>query len=228
MMNGKMLVLMTGMCLLATLPVASQETHDMTLRVSPGTSWAQRKWMGPFPVKLRPQFAAWIETVDGHFVKTLSVTLRTGEDQWRGAPEGGRPEALPLWCHAAQEARETDALSAATPKNGALIEADDRMLEAGRDYVVRLEVNISFDYNETWPKNAAEGSPAYSGVNGQPSLVYEARFTAGIPGTWTLEPVGTGAVDGSHGELVPGIDGLTTALSLIRRPCLVLGNAATL
>jgi len=77
-------------------------------------------------------------------------------------------------------------------------------------------VNASYDYNETWPKEAKEGDANYSGVNGQPSLIYEAFFIAGESGTVILQTAGQGSVDGSSGEITRNLDGLTTALTIIK------------
>ncbi len=64
--------------------------------------------------------------------------------------------------------------------------------------------------------------PGYSGVNGQPSLVYEARFMAGEKKIYTLVPIGTGSIDGSTGDITPGFKGLTTALSIIKSATITL------
>ena len=83
-------------------------------------------------------------------------------------------------------------------------------------------MNASYDYNETWPKEAKEGDANYSGVNGQPSLIYETVFIAGESGTVILQTAGQGSVDGSSGEITRNLDGLTTALTIIKRAELVL------
>jgi len=77
-------------------------------------------------------------------------------------------------------------------------------------------VNASYDYNDTWPKEAKEGEANYSGVNGQPSLIYEALFTAGESGSVMLKTAGQGSVDGSNGDIMRNLEGLTTSLSIIK------------
>jgi hypothetical protein len=189
---------------------------EIRLSVTPGPQWLTTMWIGPIPAKKAPQFAAWIETADGTFVKTLAVTAKTGKNAWAAAPSNGRPEALPVWGHAvAGSATAPDATSSATPKDSSAVSASSGGLVAGTEYVARFEVNASFDYNDAWPKNAKAGAKNYSGVNGQPSVVYETRFVAGMAGTIELKPVGQGSIDGSSGAVTPVLVGLTSALSLV-------------
>ena len=70
-------------------------------------------------------------------------------------------------------------------------------------------MNHSFDYNDTWRKTKND-------VNGQPSLLYHAKFIAGTPGQTKLEPMGHGTADGSDGNIVLSLEGITTALAIIK------------
>jgi hypothetical protein len=197
---------------------AKAASAEIRLSVTPGANWLTTMWAGPIPIRKAPQFAAWIETADGSFVKTLAVTARSGKNEWRSASPEGRPEALPTWLHSAgSSGGALDAMSSATPKGGVSVSISPEGLIAGTGYVARFEVNTSFDYNDAWPKNAKAGAKNYSGVNGQPSLVYEARFVAGAAGSIELKPVGQGSVDGSSGAVTPGLAGLTSALSIVGR-----------
>ncbi|HTP57654.1 MAG TPA: hypothetical protein VMM82_01985, partial [Spirochaetia bacterium] len=77
-------------------------------------------------------------------------------------------------------------------------------------YVVKLEINASFDYNARYPRSS-------SGVNGQPSLVYAGTLETGKgESAVDLEPVGTGSIDGSDGSIRPGMEGITTALQMLQ------------
>lgn len=188
----------------------------LTVTVLPGKKWSGIAWFGIVPVKKSPQFAVWTETADGRFVETLSVTSRAAEASWIGNPEGGRPDALPVW-FAASRGENTDAVSSATPdaKSDVGAAATGGKYTVGEEYMIRLEVNHSFDYNDTWPKNAKEGSSAFSGVNGQPSLVYEGRFVYGRKDRVKLTPIGIGSVTGANGLITRNLSGLTTALQII-------------
>lgn len=188
----------------------------LELTLEPGASFAQRMWWFVFPMKKGPQIAAWVETADGRFVQTLFVTRRAGKGDWMGAPKAGRPESLPVFYHAAADRDGMDALSSATPKGAVEASPGSISLERGARYLVFVEVNHSFDYNESWPDKLPAGDPRYSGVNGQPSLVYRAEFTAGPEAaTMALSPLGAGSVDGRDGEVRPGTKGLTSALGIL-------------
>lgn len=215
--------LAAALCALACSALAAgQETAQaqriqgkVELSLKPGASFTQRARWFVFQLKKGPQIAAWVETAEGAYVGPLFVTQRAGKGNWMGAPKEGRPESLPVFYHAARGKGGLDALSSATPKAKVEERGGKLALERGKRYAVFVEVNHSFDYNESWPDRLAAGDPRYSGVNGQPSLVYRAEFTAGDEtATVVLSPLGTGAVDGRDGEVRPGTVGLTSALGI--------------
>ena len=80
-------------------------------------------------------------------------------------------------------------------------------LEPGR-YVVKLEVNSSFDYNDHYTK-------ANSGVNGQPSIVYQTDVLIGAASSLVCSCPSNRLVDGSDGKIKPGLEGITTALQIL-------------
>jgi hypothetical protein len=195
-------------------------TGTITVTVIPGTNWKNKR---------SPQIAIWIEKQDNTYVKTLFVSQRAGKKNWIFGPEEGRPESLPVWYHTAglsaaktgktdtaETAKaDTDAVTAATPAGKTQIR-ESTGLPAGDTYVIKIEVNHSFDYNEYWPKSAVRGSPAYSGVNGQPSVIYTAILntrTDTVDVSFT--PSGTGSIDGSDGTVHNNLNTLTSALSII-------------
>lgn len=186
--------------------------------IVPGPEWTGSMWIAVIKVKKEPQYAVWVETADGEYVATLAVSGKTVSKDWTGAPDEGRPESLPVWsavrARASGSDPSVDAASSATPDASQAISGSVDLVP-GREYVIRLEVNHSFDYNERWPKKAKKGSPGYSGVNGQPSLVYEGRFRAERGATVWLVPVAQGSVDGSDGLARAGLDGLSTALEIV-------------
>lgn len=222
MMKAKIARMALALGVLALFAVNAMAETALEVSVEPGKNWKTLSFIGVFPVRHAPQIAVWIEDGDGNFVKTVSATKSAAAGTWRAAPETGRPDSLPVWLHASKRgatsvAQTPDAVSSATPDAGLNASAATGELANGATYVVRLEVNTSFDYNDAWPKKAKEGTVGYSGVNGQPSIVYEGRFTAGVPATVELVPVGTGSIDGSDGAMKSGVGGLTTALGLIRK-----------
>ena len=212
--NAALLCVLIAGAISASMPLFAET--ELSVSVKAGKNWETTSWVGIFPMKHTPQIAVWIEDSSGNFVKTLTVSGKSAKNKWLGAPDGGRPEALPVWLHKAKSgANEVDAASSATPKKSVELEKSGQDLTDGAEYAVFFEVNSSFDYNDAWPKSAKKGASNYSGVNGQPSIVYSARFVAGKNSTVQLVPVGTGSIDGSDGTLRPGLEGLTTALTLV-------------
>jgi hypothetical protein len=196
----------------------------LTLEVTPGPDYRSSIRFLVFTIPLYPQVACWLETGDGRFVQTVFVTTRGAKKNWYSAPTRGRPEALPVWDHARKPAPAgssatgpattgpatggLDAVSGATSSGAATRDAAAAGLPPGR-YAAFLEVNRSYDYNGKYTR-------ANAGVNGQPSLIYRCDITVG-PGTSTgiFAPIGTGSLDGSDGKITPGVEGLTTALTLL-------------
>jgi hypothetical protein len=180
------------------------------LDLVPGPSFNHSMRFLVFQVPLHPQVACWIETPDGKYLDTIYVTAKGAKRKWFGAPSSGRPEALPVWSHARSQAPSADAVSSATPAGTVRIESPLAAGLPAGTYTVKLEVNSSFDYNERYTK-------ANSGVNGQPSVVYAGRITVGAgEAEGDLAPVGTGSIDGSDGNITPGLDGITTAAQMFQ------------
>jgi hypothetical protein len=180
-----------------------------TLTVTPGKDYKASATILLFiKIPLYPQIACWLETPDGKYVDTIYVTPKGAKKSFFSAPSRGRPEALPVWYHRQSEQPAVpDAVSGATASSEAA-HAKRLAVSPGR-YVAFLEVNRSYDYNIRYTK-------ANSGVNGQPSLVYRAELEAGTDlSRAVFEPVGTGSVDGSDGTITPGLEGITTALTLL-------------
>jgi hypothetical protein len=185
-----------------------------------GPAYQNLHWSGILPITVRPQMAVWLETSEGRFVRTLSVSDKSARDEWIGT--ASRPEALPVWraasaggtgAGAAADAA-ADAVSGATPAGSAERATGIPQGLMPGEYVVKLEANTSFDYNAAYPETDKR-----TGVNGQPSLVYGGKIAVGKSGSRAeLVPIGTGSLDGSDGGIKPGVDGLTTALEMILHP----------
>jgi hypothetical protein len=155
--------------------------------------------------------AAWIVDENDHYVTTVSVTERSAKKNWKAAPDEGRPEALPVWNHSLPSSLTSDsldAISSATKQESVSAALDETRLIPGNTYTIYLEINHSFDYNDTWTKDN-------SGVNGQPSLIYQAQFTAGTSERRELVLIGHGSVDGTNGIIDKNVEQFTTALNII-------------
>jgi len=206
-------VLAIALLLLCAVQSGAQTSQvkgrTFTLTVTPGKDYGASTTILLFiRIPLYAQIACWLETPDGKYVDAIYVTPKGAKKSFFSAPARGRPEALPVWYHRqAGKPAVPDAVSGATASKEA---AHAKRLAVGPGrYVVFLEVNRSYDYNERYTK-------ANSGVNGQPSLIYRAELEAGKdPSRARFEPIGTGSVDGSDGTITPGLEGITTALTLI-------------
>ena len=186
-------------------------SNAMELIVESGEHWLGKMKVLFFSVKKTPQIAAWIEDEEGRYIATITVTNRSAKKNWRSSPKEGRPEALPVWNHKQRNnaSNEIDTVSTATPKGSVEAKIDSDLLINGDTYNIYLEINHSFDYNDYWTKDN-------SGVNGQPSLIYYAQFTAGVPCNKPLVPIGHGSVDGSNGNISDGLENLTSALGIVK------------
>lgn len=181
-----------------------------------------------------PQMAVWIEDIHGNYIDTLYVTKKASDSSYLQSLFGGeeirRPEALPVWSHArgvksgdglmmpSSDRPIADAVTGATP----LWSFDIKTVAAPKQewVVVKLEINQSFDYNDTYNKNAFPDDDVYSGSgnSAQPSLIYGAQvnLSQGEP-AYFMSLLGRGHHSGQHGDLISDLSGITTARQLIKR-----------
>jgi Predicted periplasmic protein (DUF2271). len=201
----------------------------LAVRIDAGSSYLERHWFGIFPATLAPQAAIWVEDANGKYVDTIYVTKTAATEGWKAANGARRPESLPVWSHArGVEARDgaympdkdsplPDAISGATSRGGFMVSWKlPEELRAGK-YIVKVELNSSYDWNSAYPDKLPKGDPRYSECNGQPSLVWSGEIELGGPeAAAELAPIGTGALRGEDGRLSPGLDGLTSALDIAK------------
>lgn len=204
-------------------------------------------YSGPGPVVMGvqistvPQMAVWIEDTEGKFLETLYVTKKgaTGSyiSELFSNDEVRRPEALPHWSFKRGVKSEdgllvpsqlnplADALTGATPLNS--YELKSRIGAINNKVVVKMEVNRSFDYNETFHPDAFPKDPIYSGSGNtaQPSLIYAAEidFTSGDRFSF-MKLLGRGHHSGKHGDIIDDISGITTAKHMIERAIVDIGE----
>lgn len=183
--------------------------EKISVKVNPGFAFEKRA----------PQCALWLEDENGNFIDTIFVTKSAAGNSWKFSPENGRPESLPVWYHKAEISpskknvgnNNLDAVSAATPKKGIFAEKTVA-LNSSKNYVLKAEINQSFDYNDFWNKKN-------SGVNGQPSVIYGKEFSfAGENLEIVLDFLGTGSLIGDNGNIESGnSEKLTTALEIVSK-----------
>jgi hypothetical protein len=190
--------------------VQSIISNGTILTIEPGEHWQGRMRVFIFSFKKTPQLSVWIENSQGDYISTIFVTGKSARNNWQSAPAEGRPETLPVWNYKRRNnSEQVDVVSSATPKGSVNIRIDNNSLIYGQEYNIYLEINHSFDYNDFWTESN-------SGVNGQPSLIYHAKFIAGTSERINLIPIGHGSVDGSSGNIVYDLGSFTTALTILR------------
>jgi hypothetical protein len=156
-----------------------------------------------------------------------------------------RPSALPYWSHKwfnALQQKQTksldaftgatsiintmpsknnqlvDGITGATPKAGYTTKVHPKTeMEI---YCILFEVNQSTDFNDAFPKDAEISADNYSGGelgSGQPALVYKAIIDMNsTQSLYTMELIGHSSPDGDNGELYDDLNGLTSALAIIK------------
>jgi hypothetical protein len=204
-----------------TLSTGSLEAH-----VGAGEDWLHQ--YSAFQ-KNPPQFALWVETEGGEYVKTLYATRKVATQGWAFANGNRRKESLPYWAHRrgvvypdglylpTKAEPLTDAVSGATPHAGLNLRFDAP--EGQSRFYLYLEINQSTDFNAAYSKDAAVGSAAYSGGaegSGQPALVYRVLVDLATenPGG-TYELVGHASPDGADGSLNSDVNGIDSALKIL-------------
>lgn len=211
--------------------IIEYSSSDLKVNIEQGETW-----LHDYPLfwgikkKNPPQIAVWIEDMDGNYISTIYVSHKIATQSWQAAGGNRRKEALPHWCHKRGIKYEdglyvptksnpvADGISGATPQRGFNL----KVTPAGglRKFIVKVEVNHSTDFNESWPKSAKEGSSEYSGGkdgSGQPAIVYAAvvDLTSGQR-VFTAELMGHSSPDGTDGEIVGDVSSLTSALSIVK------------
>lgn len=194
------------------------------------------EWLHDFPLflgidkKNPPQIAIWIEDLAGNYLTTIYVSHKIATDSWQSNGGNRRKEALPVWCYSrnvqysdglylpTKDQPLVDGISGATPQGS----FDVKISPVGdlKQFVVKIELNHSTDWNESYPKNAKEGEANYSGGkegSGQPAIVYSAAVDLNSSKKqYTATLIGHSSPDGSNGNIYSDISSLTSALNIVK------------
>ena len=180
-----------------------------------------------------PQVAIWIEDESGTLLNTLYVSSALATNNFF-AIDGStprRPEALPIWSHRRgvkaadglyapdDDTQLADGVTAATPNTNFILSSGFDVSGDSRIRVM-LEVNASFDWNETYHENAYPDDPVYSGSGsvGQPALLFATPFiNPRESNILKMRLVGRGHHSGQDGEIYADLSGITTARDLVAR-----------
>ena len=195
------------------------------------------EWLHDFPLflgikkKNPPQIAIWMEDMKGNYLSTIYASHKIATQSWQSSGGNRRKEALPHWCHArgiqykdglylpTKEEPLTDGISGATPRGSfdVKLHPSDKL----KLFRIKVEINHSTDFNDSYTKAAKDGEPGYSGGkegSGQPAVVYSADVDLSS-GRKVFEAVllGHSSPDGSSGDLETDTSALTTALHIVKR-----------
>lgn len=208
------------------------QTGDVKICIEQG-----EEWLHDFPLfmgikkKNPPQIAIWMEDMKGNYLSTIYVSHKIAAQAWQSAGGNRRKEALPHWCHSrgvqykdglylpTKNEPLTDAISGATPRSNFNVKLHPA--ELLKQFRIKVEINHSTDFNEYYPKSAAEGDSNYSGGkegSGQPAIVYAADIDL-MSGNTSFQavPIGHSSPDGSSGNVDADTSTLTTALHIVKR-----------
>lgn len=201
---------------------------EIIIEIVKGDNWEYTYKKGVWPVKVAPQFVIWSEDSNGSFIDTIYVTHKFGKQLWRNAPDQDaqntfRKESLPHWLHKRTKAGFVpptrimplpDTITSATPvKNSVFYTKVPDYLEKVR---IKIEINLPHDGNTGFPDDAGEEKTRYTGVSGQPALVYGADVDLKKPGKYEMKLLGHSSPSGKDGELFKDVSGVTSAKRIIK------------
>ena len=221
---------------------AGDAQGTLDIRLIPGPNYIQHyKLMGIWEIEKTPSMAVWLESPGGINEAVIFVTYRFATQDWIGEIFGEihRPECLPIWreahqvrgvqpeslclaCHGIQDEGldlkdipEVDAVSGATPPDGLSLKWT---LPAGLNpgpYVVRVEINHSWDYNDVYADDLDESDDNFNSQGGQPSVLWEGIIELGSrPAECAMKVVGRGEPNGRDGLVNKDIENLGSALKI--------------
>jgi len=215
-----------GMLASCNKDLVTYQEDDIKVMVTKGDGW-----LHDFPLflgiekKNAPQIAIWMEDLTGNYLSTVYASHKIATQSWIGSNR--RKEALHVWCHArgvqypdglylpTKEQPLADGISGATPHGS--FDVKIRPVGDLKQFVVKIELNHSTDWNDNYPENAKEGDTNYSGDSGQPAVVYSAEIDLDSGRKqYTATIIGHSSPDGSNGDIYPGISSLTSALNIAK------------
>ena len=178
-----------------------------------------------------PLFAIWLADENGKYIQTLYVSESIGHGifvranrssgKWLGG-EIQRPAALPYWAHQRGILNQygtymptpkqpvPDAYTGATPSTSYILNAKTENVLNGK-YKIMLELNQSWDWNESWTNNLYPNDKEYK-TSSQPALVYMAEIdTNSSKLEYQFKPIGHSHFSGENVSLTTNLNTITTA-----------------
>jgi hypothetical protein len=183
-----------------------------------------------------PLMAVWLEDTLGNYIETLFIAKSIGKgifehgDKSKGTWEAGpirRPAALPYWSHKrgvrapdglylpTPEEPMPDAVTGPTPKGNFMLNTNSTEKRSSA-FVILMEINQSWDWNEYWTNNMYTDDEQYR-TSSQPSLVYAVEIDPNAEQEqFIMKPIGHGHYAGKDGSLTEDLSTLTTALDIVK------------
>ncbi|MDD2437282.1 MAG: hypothetical protein PHG27_12370 [Massilibacteroides sp.] len=224
-------IMALGMLTSCDKDLVTYQEDDLQVMVTKGD-----EWLHDFPLflgivkKNPPQIAIWIEDLAGNYLTTIYVSHKIATESWQSNGGNRRKEALPTWCYArgvqssdglylpTKTQPLVDGISGATPYGS--FDVKIRPVGGLKQFVVKIELNHSTDWNDNYPENAKEGDANYSGGkegSGQPAIVYAAEIDLdSIRKQYTATVIGHSSPDGNNGDIYPDTSSLTSALNIVK------------
>jgi len=181
-----------------------------------------------------PQVAFWVEDLNGQYISTIYVTQKITNGNFVSTDDifntVSRPESLPYWAHRrgvqygdgivmpGGDNTDLDGMTGATPLGN--YDVRSKLTTELRQFKVMMEINRTYDFNEYYHADRFPQDPIYSGSgsSGQPSVIYSALINLDDnQRSYFLNPVGHGHHSGVNGTLYTDMQGIDTALQLIKR-----------
>ena len=202
---------------------------DIKVTIEKGDEWLHKFHLFTgINIKNPPQVAIWVEDMSGNFITSVYVSYKTAKSSWRANKGNRRKEALPVWCYArgiqypdglylpTKDEPVADAVTGATPRGS--FDVKIQTVGALRQFVLKVELNHSTDWNNNFPENAKEGDANYGSESGQPSVVYAATIELDTDRKqYTASLIGHGSPDGSDGNIYPDTSLLTSSLKIVKQ-----------
>ena len=184
-----------------------------------------------------PLFAIWLADETGKYIQTLYVSESVGHGifvrtnrksgKWLGG-EIQRPATLPYWAHQRNVKNQygtflptpkqpiADAYTGATPSNSFILKAKTEQPLSGK-YKIMLEVNQSWDWNESWTNDRFPDDKEYKSSS-QPALIYAVDINTNNPSSENImQPIGHSHYAGADGSLTTDLKTITTALKIAKK-----------
>lgn len=177
-------------------------------------------------MKIAPQIAIWLEDINNKKVKDIYVTeyfyIQVKNDMVK------QPECLPVWLFRtgydpyAQDGTllpnppvpKTDATCGATPKKK--YSEEFTLSGKGDRFYLYVEINNSFDFNDTYKRVIDRNQTTFNVANGQPSLVYRVEFSRGDKALKKLQLIGYGNSLGVNGKIYTDMSVITDAKDIVK------------